>query len=192
MMDGVTETSENNLISANYRRLAAAFTERVEAVKSDQWDNPSPCEGWVARDVVAHILSSYVRMPAAVDLSLGLTKSVTEDPVGAWIEARDGMQALLDDPSRAQLEYDGMFGRTSLADTVDNFLGIDLLLHAWDLARATGQDETLPAHDVHRFYTQILPSADQMRIPGVFGAAVEVPEAASEQDRLLALAGRQP
>ena len=39
-----------------FKALASAFTERVEAVPPDRWDSPAPCEGWVARDVVRHLV----------------------------------------------------------------------------------------------------------------------------------------
>lgn len=179
-------------ISERYRRLAAEFTRRVEAVPADRWDNPSPCQGWSARDVLRHVIDTHRRMPRYVGLSLKVGESVDADPRSAWAEARDGMQALLDDPARAGLEYEGYFARTTLQETVDRFLGFDLLVHGWDLARATGQDETLPAQEVHRVYTDALSLGDSLRLDGVCGPAVHVPGDASEQDRLLGLLGRTP
>ena len=75
---------------------------------------------------------------------------------------------------------------------MDRFLGFDLLIHGWDLARATGQDETLPAQEVHRVYEDALRLGDSLRIDGVCGPAVTVPAEAPEQDRLLALLGHTP
>ena len=43
-------------IANRYRRVAATFTERVRAVPQDAWEWPAPCEGWVARDVVRHLV----------------------------------------------------------------------------------------------------------------------------------------
>ena len=39
-----------------FRRMAGRFTDRVHEVPSDAWDNPEPCAGWVARDVVRHMV----------------------------------------------------------------------------------------------------------------------------------------
>ncbi len=69
---------------------------------------------------------------------------------------------------------------------------MDLLVHGWDIARATGQDETLPAHEVTRVYADAVSLGDNLRSEGVCGPAVEVPDDASDQDRLLALMGRTP
>ncbi len=179
-------------ISERYRGLAAEFTRRVEAVPTDRWSNPSPCAGWSALDVLRHVIDTHRSMPGWAGLSLSLQKSVEDDPLAAWVEARDSMQTLLDDPDRAGLEYTGLFGPTTVEQTVDRFLGFDLLIHGWDIARATGQDETLPAHEVHRVYEDALSLGDNLRRDGVCGPAVDVPDDATEQDRLLGLLDRTP
>lgn len=177
-------------ISDRYRRLSEEFTRRVEAVPADRWESPSPCEDWNAREVLQHVIDSHVSMPRYGGVVVRLTKSVDDDPTAAWLEAREAMQQLLDDPARAGAEYDGMFGRTSVQRTVDEFLGFDLLVHGWDIARATGQDETLPPAEVHRVYADASKLAGNLRRGGVCGPEVAVP--AGEQDRLLGLLGRTP
>ncbi|TDQ50752.1 TIGR03086 family metal-binding protein [Actinorugispora endophytica] len=179
-------------ISERYDALATEFTRRVEAVAPDGWDAPSPCAGWSARDVLRHVIESHTAMPGYAGLSVALAGSVEDDPRAAWAEARDAMRKLLGDPALASREYEGHFGRTSLQATVDRFLGFDLLVHAWDIARATGQDETLPAAEVARVRADALALGDSLRMEGVCGPEVPVPDGASEQDRLLALLGRTP
>lgn len=177
-------------ISDRYRRRAAEVTRRVEAVPPDRWDDPSPCEGWSARDVLAHLLESQVRMPASVGLAVPTQVPVSADPVGAWAEGRDALQAILDDPARAGLEYDGMFGRTSLDRTVDDFLGMDLVVHAWDLAKATGGDVGMDPVEVEGLLGQTEEMGEMLRTPGVCGPPVAVPDDAPAQVRLLGRLGR--
>ena len=43
-------------IADRYRRAAGGFSQRVNEVPADGWDRPAPCEGWVARDVVRHLV----------------------------------------------------------------------------------------------------------------------------------------
>ncbi len=43
-------------IADRYRRVAGGFTDRVQAVPDEAWEQPAPCEGWVARDVVGHLV----------------------------------------------------------------------------------------------------------------------------------------
>ena len=178
--------------SDRYRRLSTEFTRRVDAVPAERWESPSPCEEWNARQVLQHVIDSHVNMPKYGGVVVTLTKSVDDDPQAAWVEARETMQELLEDPARAGAEYDGMFGRTSVQQTVDGFLGFDLLVHGWDIARATGQDETLPADEVHRVYADANKLAGNLRMGGVCGPEVPVPADAREQDRLLGLLGRTP
>lgn len=179
-------------ISDRYRRLAAEITRRVEAVPPDRWDAPSPCAGWSARDVLQHLIDSHRSMPGYVGIPVELALSVDDDPPGAWAEARDVMQDLLDDPDQAGLEYDGYFGRTSLERTVDGFLGFDLVVHGWDIARATGQDETLPPDEVERIWADAQQMGDDLRLDGVCGPPVPISGDAPLQDRLIALLGRTP
>ena len=39
-----------------YRRVAGTFTDTARRVPDDAWDSPAPCEGWVARDIVGHMV----------------------------------------------------------------------------------------------------------------------------------------
>lgn len=121
-----------------------------------------------------------------------LRDSVDRDPLGAWHEAREATEELLADPERAGLEYEGYFGRTTLRETVDGFVCFDLLVHGWDIARATGQAETLPAHEVERVRSDATRLGDGLRAEGVCGPEVSVPADASAQDRLLGFLGRRP
>ena len=176
-----------------YRTLAAAFEAKVAAVGPDEWANPSPCSEWTARDVVGHVVDVHGMMLRPLDVGLREAPSVTDDPLAAFRAARADLQEVLDDPDRADTTYDGMFGRTSVSATVDQFMAFDLVVHGWDLARATWQDETIPEDEVDR----VLEFVDRlgtstMQDNGVTGPAVAVPDDAPKQDRMLGLLGRDP
>ena len=179
-------------IAERYRRVAAGFTERVEAVPADRWTSASPCEGWDARAVVRHVVDAHGLFEGMVGRSLGDIPSVDDDPAAAWAAARDVLQADLEDPERAGFEYDGFFGRSTFEGGVDRILAGDVLVHTWDLARATGLDETLPADEVERGLVAIESMGDAVRTAGVFGPAVEPPPDADAQTRLLCYTGRDP
>ena len=72
------------------------------------------------------------------------------------------------------------------------FIMGDVLIHTWDIARATGVDETLDADEVHRMLVGIEPYDEMLRSSGQYGPRVAVPDDADEQTRLLAFIGRQP
>jgi uncharacterized protein (TIGR03086 family) len=183
---GASETAER------YRKVAGQFTERVRAVPADAWDNPSPCEGWVARDVVGHLVGW---MPGffsrwGVDLSPG--PSVDSDPVGAWTGLNDAIQVALEDPEIAVREADSPMGRRSLQDIVGMIVVGDVLIHTWDLSRAAGLDEKLDPDEVQRMSGIMQMSDEMLRAGGQFGPRVEVPEDADPQTQLIAFSGRQP
>lgn len=187
-----TRNPDTAKVAERYRKLAAEFTRRVEGVPAGAWEAPTPCAEWSARDLLSHMIRNYTHMPAQVGIDIEPSQSVDEDPVAAWHEARAAMEEVLDDPEQAAKEYDGYFGRLSVAGTVDDFLGFDLVVHSWDLARATGQEETLPADELPRLWEMARTLGDSLRMDGVCGPEVGVPESASEQDRLLAFLGRRP
>jgi uncharacterized protein (TIGR03086 family) len=180
-------------IADRYRTIAAQFTQRVEAVPSGAWDNPAPCAGWVARDVVGHLVDW---LPAfffgAWDIDAGPIPSVDDSPAAAWAVVNAAIQRALDDPAVAGCEREVRFGRLSFEDTVDMICTGDVLIHTWDLARATGLDETLDPAEVHRFVESMEPMDEMMRDSGQFGPRVSVASDADEPTRMIAFVGRQP
>jgi uncharacterized protein (TIGR03086 family) len=173
-----------------YRSLSASMTETIASVPDDRWAAPTPCEDWTARDLVAHLVSTSGMFLGFIGQDAPEGTRVDDDPLGAFTEARDAVQAALDDPTSANQEYDGLMGRTTFAKGVDGFLAADLVIHRWDLARATGQDEGLPVDEVRRVYEMLEPMDEQMRQPGAFGPKVEPPAGADEQTQLLCFLGR--
>ncbi|MFF1444946.1 TIGR03086 family metal-binding protein [Streptomyces sp. NPDC058295] len=177
-----------------HRLIAGAFTERVRGVRPAAWDNPAPCEGWVARDVVRHLVEwfpAFLKSGAGVELPQG--PSVDDDPVAAWTVHCDGVQALLDDPATAgKVLSNPHIGEVPLDQAVDRFYTADVFMHTWDLARASGQEETLDPVRCARLLDGMLPLDDVLRKSGQYGPRVEVPESADVQTRLLAFIGRTP
>lgn len=176
-----------------YRKLSGQMAERIAAVPDDRWSSPAPCEGWTARDVVRHVVETPAMFFGLIDEPAPSGgPSVDDDPLGAFEHTRQAVQAALDDPAIADKEYDGALGRNTFAGGVDQFLATDLVIHAWDLARATGGDERLDPDEVHRISEAMkqIPS-EALRGPGAFGPEVEPPPDADEQTRLLCYLGRK-
>jgi len=178
-------------ISERYRRLARGFADQISATPDDRWASPSPCEDWTALDVVRHVVDTQGMFLGFVGRELPPLPDVGEDPRGAWTTASAAVQEGLDDPERAAETFDGFFGTTSFEDAVDRFLNFDLVVHRWDLAHATGQDDRIDPDDVRRVRKAANRFGDAMRGPGAFGPAIDPPEDADEQAELLAFLGRR-
>jgi uncharacterized protein (TIGR03086 family) len=178
-------------ISDRYRKVAAAFTERVRSVPDGAWENPAPCQGWVARDVVRHLVGWLPAILAGVGCKVPEAPSVDEDPLAAWTALDGALQAALEDPDVAATEFDFGPSRQSFENAVDMFGTSDVLIHTWDLARATGLDETLDSDEVRRLFEGMQP-VDEMIRGEHFGPKVPVPDDADLQTKLIAFTGRVP
>jgi uncharacterized protein (TIGR03086 family) len=177
-----------------HRRVAAGFTARVRGAAPDAWDAPSPVEGWTARDVVRHLVEwfpAFLAHGAGVTLASG--PSVDEDPVAAWTVHSDAVQALLDDPATAgRVLSDRHVGEVPLDVAVSRFYTADVFMHTWDLARATGQDDTLDPERCAEMLAGMEPLDEMLRASGQYGPRVPVPESADPQTKLVAFIGRDP
>jgi len=177
-----------------WRTVADGFSARVDAVPADRWDSPAPCAGWTARDVVGHLVGW---VPPLLDAGAGIRiegiPSVADDPAAAWRRLRGALVDIVADPDVSERRFDHpQAGRHPLDQAIAMFVVGDLLIHTWDLARATGQDERLDPAAVH---DQLLGmeafDPGFLEATGQYGPAVAVPADADEQTRLLALTGRR-
>ena len=181
-------------VADEHRRVADAFTTTVEGTAPESWDRPAPVEGWVARDVVRHLvewLPAFLQGGAGITLPAG--PSVDDDPVGAWRAQTDAVQALLDDTATAERVHElPHIGTMPLGQAIDMIYTGDVFLHRWDLARATGQDETLDPVKCATMLEGMLPMDEVLRQSGQYGPRVVVADDADPQTKLLAFIGRQP
>jgi uncharacterized protein (TIGR03086 family) len=181
-------------IAERYRRVAGGFTRRASEMTAEKWDRPAPCDGWVAHDVVRHLVDWLPAFLAdAGGPRLVVSPSVDDDPVGAWRALDDGIQALLDDPAACAMEIaHPRAGTHRLDEAIDRFFTNDVLVHTWDLARAGGLDESLDPDVVHDLLAAMEPLDDVLRASGQYGPKVPVSADADEQTRLIAFTGRRP
>jgi uncharacterized protein (TIGR03086 family) len=173
-------------IADRYRRRADAFEALIEGTATERWSSPSPCEGWLARDVVAHVVdySAHVlRETAGVSGVPGAGDF--DDPGAAFRDVREVVQRVLDDPDTSP----------DVASYLDGALSFDLPQHGWDLAKATGQDATMDSEEVDLLWSTLSRDPkvwDWQRDNGWYADAVPVPEDAPLQDRVLGRIGRNP
>lgn len=176
--------------AARFQRVNRAFLTCMDAVPADAWDNPTPCDGWVARDVVEHLVEWVPSFLAGGGIEFG---PLAGDPVASWKSASATIQRALDDPATATRTFEaGPLGEMSIENAVDMTITGDVLVHTWDLATATGQEVRLDPAVVHDQVAGMSSMGDALEQSGHFGPRVSVPDDADEQTKLLALSGRNP
>ena len=67
-----------------------------------------------------------------------------------------------------------------------------MIIHSWDIAKATGTNTTLDAGLAELGYNVVVNVAEGVRATGAFGPEVTVPTSASFRDWMWGLSGRQP
>jgi uncharacterized protein (TIGR03086 family) len=178
-------------IVERYQRVTDLFTARVRGVPADAWDSPSPCEGWTARDVVGH-LTSWIPGFFGPHVEFPPVPSAEDDPVGAWETVQATIANALADPEVAAKTVATPFMTQPLAETVDMIVTGDVFTHTWDLARATGQDETLDPGQLEIMVAGIGAMPEEaMRGDGMFGPQIEVSADADDKTKFLAYVGRR-
>ena len=175
-----------------YIKALYAFDHVVRLTPPKALDKKAPCEGWKARDVMAHGFGAVQYATAAATGGKPPTKSpkLNDDYVAQYAKLRDASIEALDKPDVLHTVAPTFFGPMP----VDTFVGImaaDLAVHAWDLARAAKVDEKLDAGLVKAVTATWKAVPEEMlRSPGVMAAKVSSPKGADAQTRLLNFLGR--
>ena len=146
----------------------------VNGVGPDQWHGPTPCSEWDVKQVANHIIGENLW---AAELFQGKTIGEVgnldgdlagDDPAAAYATSVEAATPVVSAPGAMEATCHLSFGDYSGSDYAAQ-LFMDLLIHGWDIARATGQDARLDPDLVQA----CLPIAEQMttqfRSSGVFG-----------------------
>lgn len=165
------------------------FTRRIANLATDRWENPSPCEGWSAKEVLGHVIDTQRDVFGNRGLELGPRPEGA--PHEAWAAHAAAVRSAVTDEETLLATYDSFFGPTTLADTLLSFYRFDLIIHAWDIQRAAGNDLELSDTELAFLETCIPSWGDAFYQDGICKRPVGVPDDADRQTRVLALTGRR-
>jgi uncharacterized protein (TIGR03086 family) len=179
-----------------YRRSVESWTARVESVPADRWDAPTPCTDWTVRDLVNHVTGEdawtvpLVRGATIADVGDSLDGDLLGDKPGDEAvrnatEALDAVTEKLPAGGKVHLSY----GDEDITEYVAQ-LTFDHLMHAWDLAAATGGDTTFDPELVQGAGAWFAEREAVYRQIGAIGPAVEA--GGDAQSELIGRAGRDP
>ena len=168
-----------------YRQASAWTAGKLAA--ADDLDAATPCDDWSTRDLLNHVLDTQNYFVSAA-------RGEAASPPGPTPPA-----LLSDDPAadfeQARSDVLDVFGQDGVIEKTGPGLAIafsDMLLHGWDLARATGQDATMPDGLAEAAYESIHGRFTDEQRKGIFKPEISVADNATPQQRLLAYTGRDP
>ncbi len=180
-----------------FARGVREFGSRVHLIEDGQWHNPTPCADWSVRDLVNHLVYEDLWAP---ELFAGRTVEEVGDrfegdllgdaPHRAWDEASAAALNAVRGPGALERKVHLSSGERPGHSYVTELLN-DHVVHAWDLARGIGADDTLDPELVEWLLGKMKPVEDKLKESGMFGEQVEVPENADAQTKLLAVMGRR-
>ncbi len=171
----------------------------ITGTRPDQADLPTPCQSWTVRQLVHHLVTDTANFAASVRGEKPDWSTPAESVDGDWAEALASARRGLDEAWTAA-DIDSlvptMSGEAPLISRADQQIA-ELAVHAWDLARATGQDENLDP-DVAEYGLRWGRENLAAGFRGTeeegksFGAEVAVPGDAPVYERLAGWFGRDP
>jgi uncharacterized protein (TIGR03086 family) len=175
-------------------------TRLAEGVRDEQLNTPTPCPEYAVRNLIAHLVGLSQAFRDAGRKDLGPTTntdpgSSVPDVTPDW---RVELPHLLAELAEAWRDPNAWTGETRAGgvDLPGGVAGLvvadELVVHGWDLARATAQPYSPDTAALSAAYDLLAPAADGADSSGLFGPAVPVPADAPLLDRVIGLSGRDP
>jgi len=182
---------------ADWHTQALDATGRVVArIPADRWQVPTPCPEWDVRGLVSHLVSGNLW---AAELGTGRTIEqvgdrldgdvLGADPAAAYAASARAASDVFHRPGALDAPCAVSYGPVPGSVYAGHRL-IDVLIHGWDLATATGQDAAIDDDLVEACRQVAEPQIDMLRASGAFAEGRPAPPGASAQARLLAMLGR--
>lgn len=184
------------MIDSLHARALDSTQRFVEGVGAGQWHDPTPCGDWDVREVLHHVV--YGNLWVAPLVEGEAIEQVGDrfegdvlgaDPVGASAASAASAAAAFQQPGALERPVAVSYGPIPGARYASHRF-LDVLIHGWDIAKGTGQDTTLEDDLVAACWEIVEAERELFAASGMFDAAVDVPDDAPLQVRLLAALGR--
>ncbi|MFI6372559.1 TIGR03086 family metal-binding protein [Streptomyces sp. NPDC050546] len=179
---------------------AAVVARLAEGVTDEQLADPTPCPEYAVRNVLAHLAGLARAFRDAGRKDLGVTTDTRPDSTvpelgPGW---REELPKVLGEMAEAWCDpaaWTGMTraGSVDLPGEIAGLVATDeLVIHGWDLARATGQSYAPDPAALQACHDFLAAAADEPDRPEIFGPVVPVEADAALLDRAVGLSGREP
>lgn len=183
---------------AEMTAAAEAAARVTDGVRPEQFSAPTPCTDWDVRELVNHLIlwTSHSLERRAHGESVApelMEKDFAASPSFAaeYRAQLDRALAAWSDPAVWEGSLNVMGSATPATDVAAMMIA-ELVLHAWDLAAATGQTYTLAGNAAAAALAAVEANAEMFRQYKGFGDPVQLPAQSSDLERALAASGRDP
>ena len=195
---GTVESMETTNLHAEMAAAAAQAARVVSGAPDAPEATTTPCADWDLRTLLNHTIlwTSYSAERRAHGESVAeelMTKDFTAEPgyQAAYAAQLGRAVQAWSDPKAWEGDI-GMMGDATPAADVGAMLIMEMVLHGWDVAQATGQEYTCEPPVAEAVLNTVQAQAELFRKYDGFKDATNVPDDASALDRALALSGRDP
>jgi uncharacterized protein (TIGR03086 family) len=177
------------------REAHVVFLEVLSNVRPEQMSLSTPDDEWDVRALINHVVLG--NLWAAENVKTGSAPRPSGDIIGereplqAYTASTDAMMASFEELGALSRMVTMPFGEMPAAGLA-GFRFVDLVVHAWDLAKATGQDTDFApelCEAALAMSRQRMANVDRTNMP--FKDEVAVPADAPAADRLAGFLGRQ-
>jgi uncharacterized protein (TIGR03086 family) len=186
---------------ADSDRLVDAVQRLVDGVKPDQWTASTPCPDWNVRQLLQHVTNGNVifatmvtgeRPPGPITAEERAVDRLGADPSTGFRATGKVMHDAFMTPGFLEGRFETPVMGEQTGSSIVHMRMNELLIHGWDLARATGQPADLPedlAEGALSMWRTRLGDRPREGMP--FAAPQPVADDAPAIDRLAAYLGRQ-
>jgi uncharacterized protein (TIGR03086 family) len=166
----------------------------LEVVTPASLSNPTPCSEWDMAALLRHLNDSLTALTEAADVGLVGVHPIIDESTGNDRVAlvRDRAQAAVHAWSRTGRSLVAVNGWQLTSTIVVSTGALEVAVHGWDIARACGRHQPIPAHLAEDLLVLSMVLVTDRDRPVRFAPPVFVPRAASPSDRLVAFLGRRP
>ncbi len=172
------------------------LSKLVAGIGEEQLDNSTPCPEYAVRDLIEHLDESARGFAAAAGADADTTPLVAGSLPHGWREMLGSRLKTLgeawDDPAAWQGRTDFGGGLDFSNEEWGKIALTEVVVHGWDLSKATGLPFELPETTVQDCYDHVSGFLVEPQVPELWAAPVEVPADAPLMDRLVAIGGRRP